>query len=821
MKFIFDTLVDKSKYFVFLILVLSVISIFGLPRFQLDASSDTLLLDNDPDLKVYRENSRKYGSSDFLVIAFTPNNDIFSKNTQSFLKDLVLELKGVKGIRNVLSLFDVPLLNYNEQSISELAENVITLNTENIDLNKARREFETNEVYRGLLISNDLQTIALQMSLEPNASYQSLISQRYDLLDSQSNLEDSNFSEKLSILELKIETEKKLNLLKEGKIINEIRSITNKYKQKGDIYLGGGAMIAYDTIQMIQQDLITFGIAVFFMFVFILSLIFRQIRWVAIPLISAGLSALFTTGLISWMGWKVTVVSANFIALLMIIGISLTVHLVVRYREITSKNTDLSHSESIKRTLSQMFLPCLYTALTTMVAFASLIISDIRPIIDFGLLMVLSIFIAFIVSFLFFGTLASLMNKNEKDSMIDYSSGFTTSINTFVVKFKNIILLVSILGFVLSLIGINKLSVENKFIDYFKPSTEIYKGLSLIDKKLGGTAPLDIIITAPKDFSPIGAETEFEDDFDDFGIETNEYGYWYSTDNLSFLEEIHDYLENRPEIGKVLSVSSAIKLAEIAKGEKLDDLELALLRKVLPEDINNQLLKSFISDNDNQVRLSARVIESLDGLNRKNLINEVESDLINEFNLSPDQFYLSGISVIYNNLLQSLFQSLIGSLSIVFSAIFLMFIILFRSFYMALISMIPNLLSAASVLGIIGWSGIPLDIMTVTVAAISIGIGVDNTIHYVHRFLKEYDLEKNYDLAIKNSHATIGRAMFYTSLTIVLGFMILITSNFNPSVFFGIFTSFSMIVAILAALMLLPVLIRHFKPFGKNKHGTS
>ena len=819
MNNLFNFLVDKSKFFIFLLIILSVISLIGLPKFQLDASSDTLLLDNDPDLKIYRENSRKYGSSDFLVIAFTPNQNIFTNETIFLLKNFVEDLKKISGIKNVLSLFDVPLLKYSDQSISELAENVVTLSTENVNLKKAKYEFETNEVYRGLLISEDLRTIAFQMSLEPNREYQKLISERYDLLDQENSIDEETFKKNLKILDFKIEEQKKINLLNEGFLIKEVRNIINLYKDKGEIFLGGGAMIAHDTIKMIQQDLLTFGIAVFFMFVLILSIIFRQFRWVVIPLISACLSALLTTGFISWMGWKVTVVSANYIALLMIIGISLTVHLVVRYREITSRFNDLSHNEALKKTLSQMFLPCLYTALTTMVAFASLIISDIRPIIDFGLLMVLSIFIAFIVSFVFFGSLASLMKKNLKDTQVDYSSGVTTWINSLVVRFKNVILLISLLGLVLALIGINKLSVENKFIDYFKSSTEIYQGLSLIDKKLGGTAPLDIIISAPK----INTETidDFDEEFDDFGLETEEFGYWFNSQNLSNLEEIHDYLESRPEIGKVLSVSSAIKLAEIAKGDKLDDLELALLRKVLPEDINTQLLSSYISDGDNQVRLSARVIESMDGLNRKNLIDEVKNDLIQNFNLSEDQFYLSGISVIYNNLLQSLFQSLIGSLTIVFSAIFLMFIILFRSFYMALIAMIPNLLSAASVLGIIGWSGIPIDIMTVTVAAISIGIGVDNTIHYVHRFLKEYELQKNYDLAIKNSHATIGRAMFYTSLTIVLGFMILVSSNFNPSVFFGIFTSFSMIIAILAALMLLPVLIRHLKPFGRNIDGST
>ena len=819
MNNIFNFLVDKSKFFIFLLFALSIISIIGLPRFQLDASSDTLLLDNDPDLKIYRENSRKYGSSDFLVIAFTPNKDIFTNETISLLESLVGKLKEVEGINNVLSLFDVPLLSYSKQSINELAENVVTLSTDDVDLTKAKYEFETNEVYRGLLISDDLKTIALQMTLKPNEPYQKLISKRYELLDQKNLIEEKSFKEDLESLDFQIEEQKQINLINEATLINEIRRITKDYEGYGEIFLGGGAMIAHDTIKMIQQDLFTFGVAVFFMFVLILSIIFKQFRWVIVPLVSAGLSALFTTGLISWIGWKVTVVSANFIALLMIIGISLTVHLVVRYREITSKFNDISHNEALKRTLSQMFLPCLYTALTTMVAFASLIISDIRPIIDFGLLMVLSIFIAFSVSFVFFGSLASLMKKNLKDTNIDYSSGFTTWINSLVVRFKNIILLISLLGFIFSIVGINKLSVENKFIDYFKPSTEIYKGLSLIDKKLGGTAPLDIIISAPE--NNFENNYESDEDFDDFGLETEQYGYWFNSQNLSYLEEIHDYLEARPEIGKVLSVSSAIKLAEIVKGNKLDDLELALLRKVLPEDINNQLLSSYISEDDNQVRLSARVIESMDGLNRKNLIEEVKNDLIKNYELTEDQFYLSGISVIYNNLLQSLFQSLIGSLSIVFAAIFAMFIILFRSLYMAIIAMIPNLLSASSVLGIIGWSGIPIDIMTVTVAAISIGIGVDNTIHYVHRFLKEYEQNNNYDLAIKNSHSTIGRAMFYTSLTIVLGFMILVSSNFNPSVFFGIFTSFSMIVAILAALMLLPVLIRHLKPFGRDSRGTT
>ena len=568
-------------------------------------------------------------------------------------------------------------------------------------------------------------------------------------------------------------------------------------------------MISTDTIQFILNDIVFFGFAVGLLFISVLGFIFRQIRWILLPLISAFISAIVVTGLISFAGLKVTVVSANYIALLMIIAISLTMHLVVRYQELLSKNSELSQKEIVLMASTQMFIPCLYTALTTIVAFLSLIISDIKPITDFGLLMATSIVIAFLVTFSFFPAVISKLPKKKKDYVEDQSSGITLSIFQ-IFKYSRIkIIFFSLIILGLSILGISMLSVENKFIDYFKSDTEIYKGLSLIDEKLGGTAPLDIVINAPETEL---IEDDFEDFDDPFGSDDSANGYWFTSQNLEKLEEIHDYLESRTEIGKVLSVSSGIKLAEIANGRKLNDLELAFMRELLPEDIKESLLNSYISDDDNQVRLQARVKESLDGLNRKNLIDEINYDLENKFGLDKEQFRLTGISVIYNNLLQSLFSSLIGSVGIVFIAIFVMFLFLFRSISLALIGMIPNFLAAGFVMGSIGFSGVPLDIMTVTVAAISIGIGVDNTIHYLHRFKREFDLSKDYEECLKNSHTTIGRAMFYTSSTIVIGFLILLSSNFNPSVFFGIFTSLAMIMAILGSLLLLPTLLYYLKP---------
>ena len=782
---------------------------FGVQYFQLDASSDTLLLEDDDDLKFYRDTNKTFGGGgDFLIVTYSPFGELFTQETLSKIEELSDELEGLEEIDSVLNFLDVPLLESPRQSISEIASNPISLRKKNVDLSLAKKEFSSNPVYRGLLVSEELDTVALQAILIPTTQYDSKIQERYRITED-SSLNEIEKQLQLDLLSQEIDVLQKENVATRKKLVADTRAIISKYKEDAVIYLGGGPMISTDTIQFILNDIVFFGFAVGLLFITVLGFIFRQIRWILLPLISAFISAIVVTGLISFAGLKVTVVSANYIALLMIIAISLTMHLVVRYQELLSKNSELSQKEIVLMASTQMFIPCLYTALTTIVAFLSLIVSDIKPITDFGLLMATSIVIAFLVTFSFFPAIISKLPKKEKDFVEDQSSGITLFIFQIFKNSRIKIIFFSLIVFGLSVLGISMLSVENKFIDYFKSDTEIYKGLSLIDEKLGGTAPLDLVINAPLTEQ---IDDDFEDFDDPFGMDDSTSGYWFTSQNLDRLEEIHDYLESRTEIGKVLSVSSGIKLAEIANGKKLNDLELAFMRQLLPEEIKESLLNSYISDDDNQVRLQARVKESLDGLNRKNLIDEINYDLENKFDLDNQQFRLTGISVIYNNLLQSLFSSLIGSVGIVFIAIFVMFLFLFRSVSLALIGMIPNFLAAGFVMGSIGFSGVPLDIMTVTVAAISIGIGVDNTIHYLHRFKREFDLSKDYEECLKNSHTTIGRAMFYTSSTIVIGFLILLSSNFNPSVFFGIFTSLAMIMAILGSLLLLPTLLYYLKP---------
>jgi len=733
---------------------------------------------------------------------------------------MVTVFENIEGVESVLSYLDAPLLFSPKMSMSELVDNLRTLEDEGADKDLAREEFKNSPLYTELLTDKDVSYTAMQLILASNDKYDQAINKRYEILD----LMNSNkYSPAIHdpALEAINEEIKLMNAqasIERDNLIVDTRNAMNEFRDGGDIYLGGTAMIASDMIGFIKSDLQYFALGVLIMFVVTLSIIFKKLRWVTMPLVSSALIALFVIGFLGWMDWRVTVVSSNFISLLLIISISLTIHLIVRYQELFETHSSATRQELVEMTLTQMFKPCFYTALTTIIAFASLGVSEIKPVIDFGKMMVAGIFFAFLFSFILFPIFMLLFTSDKGRESRDFSKGVTVYFSSITDKLGNYISLIAIALFSISIYGINQLTVENRFIDYFKPSTEIYKGMDLLDTKLGGTAPLDIVINAPKDWNDsLEVEESFDDDFG-FEDEGSQDGYWWNTISLERLEKIHDYIDSLPEIGKVLSVASGIKVArELKDGEPLSELDLALVKNMLPEDIKENLLSSYISEDENQVRISARVIESAEGLNRNELLNEISNNLQDEFSLEQDQFRLTGLAVLYNNMLQSLFDSQIGTIVIVFTIIFLMFLILFRSLYLSIIGIIPNLLAASVVLGTMGLFSIPLDIMTITVAAISVGMAVDNTIHYIHRFKKEFAISGNYKNSMHNSHRTIGRTMFYTSLTIILGFLVFATSNFNPSVYFGFFVSLAMVMALLGALTLLPQLILYFKPLGKEK----
>ncbi len=834
LKNIGNFLLDRYLLILLLVFTLTIITSVGLSNFKLDASSDALVLESDESLKTYREAEDEFGDSSFLIVTYEPKNELFSEYSLKKISQLENDLKNIDGVDSVLSILDAPIFFQPRVGLSEVSDNLKNLTDPEVDLNLAKEEIINNPIYKELIISNDGKTTAMQVVLKGNKEYSQLINSRYEILeklDSREPLTSKTINQLQNDLE-NINTriseinnqESEFNKL----LIAEIRQTLDIYRDEATIYLGGPSMIATDMMEYIESDLVIFGTAVAIIFALMLYLFFGSFWYVLLPLLNAFLATFITAGFLGFMDWKISVVSSNFIALLLILTISLTVHLLVKINEI-KKEKNLRNA--IIEGYGQMFAPCFFAALTTAVAFLSLTFGELKPVIEFGKMMAFGISIAFILTFTFLPCALYLVSKiNTKDYLSLHK--ITSWILTFSNNNKTVIGSTFIIVFIIFSYGVSKLEVENRFIDYFDKETEIYQGMYEIDSRLGGTATLDIIISEPTEADIpeksvvenvvtnviiMANEFSFDDLFEDDLFEdmtSDASGYWWNTYSLKTLEDIHDYLDSIPEIGKVLSVASGIKLArEINNGEDLNDLELALLRSVLPEDIRETLLYSYINKDDSVVRISTRVNESAANLNRNELLEKINYDLQNEFNLKPDQYEITGLAVLYNNMLQSLFQSQIGSLLIVFAVISIMLLLIFKSFKVMVIGLIPNVFVASSVMGLLGLLKIPLDIMTITVAAISVGMAVDNTIHYIYRYKKELKKTNFVEQALENAHTTTGRAIFYTATTIAAGFCILSLSNFFPTVLFGLFTSLAMVLAFITSLTVLPNLLVKYKVF--------
>ncbi len=543
--------------------------------------------------------------------------------------------------------------------------------------------------------------------------------------------------------------------------------------------------------------------------------VFKKIVWIIVPISSCFFSVLIMMGLLGLLGWKVTVISSNFIALMLILTMAMNIHMSTRFLQLTKEKPGLSKKEIILKTTSKMFWPILYTVLTTICAFLSLIFSEIKPIIDFGWMMTLGLIVSFIITFSLLPTLISLVSDISVNINENKNSIFTNLLGKISINNKSLIFIVSIFIFFISIFGISRLEVENSFINYFSKNTEIYKGMKLIDEKLGGTTPLEVIIKFPK--KDKNDDITGEDDWGENDTQEDVSKYWFTKDKMDKIDKVHKYLDSLPAIGKVLSFSSIIEVAKQLNDNKpLGSLEMGVLYSKIPDSIKKEIVDPYISIIDSEARISLRIKDSEEGLRRNELIEQINYDLTNKIGLDKEEYRLAGVLILFNNLLQSLFKSQILTLGFVMIGIFSMFFILFKNIKLSIIGVVPNFIAAFFVLGIIGIAEIPLDMMTITIAAITIGIAVDNSIHYIYRFKEEYSKINDYKLTLKKCHSTVGVAILNTSITIVFGFSILVLSNFIPTIYFGIFTGIAMLLAMISVLTLLPALLLVFQPF-KNK----
>jgi uncharacterized protein len=785
----------KKPKTVFVLLIIVILT-FGYHSkdFRLDASTETLLIDGDPDLAYLTEITERYGSKDFLILTYTPNEGMVSDNSINNLLSLKYKIQSLSWVHSVITLLDIPLLDNSEAPLQERLESFKTLKDEDVNKDRGFKEILNSPVFRNYVISENGNTSGIIVNIKKN-----------NKIENTENLSN----EEIEAYKDKIKRKNHENIL-------EIRQVIQSYGDVGKIYLGGIPMIADDMITFIKSDIVVFGLGVLLFIIFTLWLVFRKLIWIIVPISSCLFSVVIMMGLLGILGWKVTVISSNFIALMLILTMAMNIHMSTRFLQLRKDHPTKDNFEIISLTTKKMFWPILYTVLTTIFAFLSLIFSEIKPIIDFGWMMTFGLVTSFIITFTLLPTLLdfaptrTISIKKEQDSKI------TNFLGLISIKNKNIIFGLTGVVVILSTIGISKLEVENSFINYFNKNTEIYKGMKLIDEELGGTTPLEVILKFPnvKKEEKLTEDEEFEDWGDD--EDTDEDKYWFTKDKIDKISSVHNYLDSLPQVGKVLSFSSIIDVAtQLNNNKPLGTLEMGVLYSKIPRNIRTEIIDPYLSIENNEARISLRIIDSQENLRRNDLINKINFDLINEIGLNENEFKLAGVLILFNNLLQSLFKSQILTLGLVMIGIFSMFIVLFRNIKLSLIGVVPNFIAAFFILGVIGLLGIPLDMMTITIAAITIGIAVDNSIHYIYRFKEEFNNIKDYNETLKKCHSTVGVAILNTSITIVFGFSILVLSKFIPTIYFGMFTALAMVLAMISVLTLLPALILITKPFGK------
>ncbi len=792
-------ILNRPKIVLILLIIIALVFGYKSKDFRLDASSETLLIEGDPDLKYLQEINEKFGAKEFLVLTLTPKEKITSENTINNILSLKYKIQSLNWVHNTITILDIPLLDSSDEPLMDRIKNFRTLKDENIDKERGFQEILNSPVFRNFVVSEDSKTTGIIVNIKP-------------IEKPQSNAFDN-----------KQELEKYKDSLKKKRHQNiiEIREIIKTFEDIGKIHLGGIPMIADDMMTFIKSDIIVFGLGVFLFIILTLWYVFRNLIWIIIPISSCFFSVLIMMGFLGIMNWKVTVISSNFIALMLILTMAMNIHMSTRFLQLRKKFPSSSLLEIITLTTEKMVWPIIYTVLTTMCAFMSLIFSEIKPIIDFGLMMSFGLLTSFIVTFTLLPTLLNLFEYQKVEVKEKSFSTFTDMLSKFSLNNVKLIIMISILLIILSVFGISKLKVENSFINYFSKDTEIYKGMKLIDEKLGGTTPLNIVLKFDEERDDIIDENadEFED-WDEESDETDQSKYWFTKDKIDRIKKVHNYLENLDYVGKVLSFYSIIEIATKLNNDKeLGTLEMGVLYSKLPETIKKEIVDPYISVKDNEARINLRIKDSSENLRRNQLINKIDTELKSKMGLKEKDFKLGGVLILFNNLLQSLFKSQILTLGLVMIGIFLMFLILFRNVKISLIGVIPNFIAAFAILGLIGLLNIPLDMMTITIAAITIGIAVDNSIHYIYRFIEEYKSKDNYNEVVKICHSTVGIAILNTSITIVFGFSILVLSNFIPTIYFGIFTGIAMLLAMFLVLTLLPSLILLIKPFGSKANG--
>ena len=827
-------LVSAPKLSLALALILCAFLCAFVPKLAIDASTQTLLLENDKDLELWRDITKRYKIPNTLVIAYTPNSDLLSESSISTLAALSKDLAQIKGVKSVFSMLDAPLLLSSGLKFSDLLGTIPTLKDSNASKEAIKAEFLSSPFYKNSLVSSDFKTTALLLTLEPNPGYNEFIASITALENTLKNAEN-NATAKTLLKEQRAAFKAYRDELRiaEHEQITQIRQVIAKYNQNSQsriphqasssqLFLGGINMIADDMIAFVRSDLATYGLATLLLCSLCLFVYYLQLRYVFLAIFICLVCVGVASGLFGLLGFEITVISSNYIALQLIITLSVVIHLINSYREFFRKKSSFSQKAIVYLALKERMSPCFFAIFTTIIGFISLVFSDIRPIISLGVMMSASITLSLIFSFWLFGSIMSLLSKKSVNTAFERYFSLTTLCAKIALNLRarKVVFAISALGLCVGLWGISKLSVENSFIGYFKENTDIYKGMELIDNKLGGTVPLDIIISFKKDKKE-PRNSSLDDEFADEFASSDAAQYWFNERRMSVLKSVNEYLKNKEFIGSVSSLADLLEVGkELNEGRELDALALALIYSSLSGERRELILTPFVSIENDELHFSVRTLDSDPRLKRAEFLRTLQNEL-NELVKGDAQVKISGAMKLYTNMLDSLFSSQINSLGFVLLAFFATFWLIFASLRLAIIAICINILPLICVLGAMGLAGLSLDIMSITIGSISLGIGVDSAIHYIYRYKRELAHFKDSKKAIIASHASIGYALYYTSFAVFIGFGVMISSNFWPTIYFGALTDLVMFFMLASSLILLPSLLLSQSAYPANEQNKA
>ncbi|MDR3346103.1 MAG: MMPL family transporter, partial [Campylobacteraceae bacterium] len=603
---------------------------FGAVKLEVDASAETLLLEDDEDLKYFREVSLRYPSGlNMLIVSFAPKDDLLSPNAFEAIDKISNDFKALPWVDSVMSVLDIPLLENGSGDIKELVSEVTTLRSPSVDLPKAREELLTSPMYSQNLVSKNLTTTAIIVMMKDDPIYRSFLEKRND---ARAKADAPNASkadkEALSLAVGEFKRYRDELREREHQAIDEAREILQSNSELGTLFLGGVNMIAVDMITFVKSDLKYFGAALFLLFAFALWLIFRQRRWIVIPLLICILSIVSTAGILGVFGWEVTIISSNFVALQLILTISIVLHLTVRYRELAVKYKQATQKKLVLLTILSKANPSFFAVFTTIIGFLSLMLSQIRPVINFGFMMASGITLSLLIAFVAFPTILMILPKQSLYVKFEREFAFSAFCARIVHKKGVFVVIAGVLLVTFAAFGILKINVENSFISYFKSNTQIYQGMKNIDQNLGGTTPLDVIVNF-NSANALSEQGEEADEFEDEFVQNkNDPKYWFTPQKTGTALRLHDYFESLDYVGKVQSLGTMLKIGKRLNNDKeLDSFELALIYTQLPTQYKDIILTPFVNIEYNELRFTMRLIDSDPNLKRKELLGKIQNDL--------------------------------------------------------------------------------------------------------------------------------------------------------------------------------------------------